>query len=146
MRIARGPRPWPIWLFAGILLLVGLLRLIAQLHGFSHWSELEQSGLGLIDWDRERQIIMAFSVMTIILIPIVAIWLFASRIARIFVTALSVPGLLFGWVGSLLDGADYAAMLGLESMLCLAAISLLFTPAASRWLSDNKKEPVVAEG
>ncbi|MEM7779664.1 MAG: hypothetical protein AAF697_04630 [Pseudomonadota bacterium] len=144
MSIAEGPRPWTVNLFAAIFLITGLLRLTAQLHGLPHWSELEANALGAIDWTREREIILAFTVMTIICIPVLAIWGFASRIARTLVAAFSAPGLLFGWASAMVDEKSYATALLAESILCLTVIALLFTPATSRWLCTNKEKRVAA--
>ena len=82
MRIARGPRPWTIQLFA---LLVTAQGLVAYVRGLS-LLEVRQIDLELrypfFDWNTDWVIDCLSAWLTIKLIPVVGVWVFANRWAR----------------------------------------------------------------
>ncbi len=136
MKRAIGPRPWPIQFFAAILVLHGLWGLMSGL------VSLDEAAAGLalfapwIDWDRDRTIIALSASFTIVLIPVVAIWFFASRIARFLLSALALLALptALGAVWVLLTGRSDDWSIVVDALVTPFAVGLLYTPEARHWL------------
>ena len=135
MRLARGPRPWAIRLFA--LLFVG------QAIG-SFWQNLThlaatQAMIALIapEWphDSDAAIVYVSARLTIALIPVALVWLLASRIARWLVLALALGKLVMLPLNlSWLPAGEAPSPLWLASQfLSVLGAGLLLTPAAARW-------------
>ncbi|MCK0129678.1 hypothetical protein [Erythrobacter sp. F6033] len=143
MRIAKGPRPWSINLFAGILLILALWNLSVALFDLPAQEEFLRSlGLGL-DWNRDWTIVTSSAWFTIELIPIALVWVAASRFARVFV------GCMAGLKAVLLL-TNLPALYALPGMLAgqsisLAAVALLFTKGANDWFSAKEADPEIFE-
>lgn len=135
MRVAKGPRPWSIHLFAIILIGAGL------------WNFIPQLGHALKEADQSYRIALV-SVLSaqfsIVAIPVIAIWAFASRVAKWLFTVISIGS--FGWFLYATLSSDF----GLEhsiwtvalSSLTHGAIILLFLPSANRWFDAQRTQNV----
>ncbi|MBV7258644.1 hypothetical protein [Erythrobacter crassostreae] len=139
MRIAKGPRPWSINLFAGVLLILACWNLSVALFDLPAQEELLRSlGLGL-DWNRDWTIVTSSAWFTIELIPIALVWIAASPFARIFI------GCMAG-LKALLVLANLPVLYALPGMLAgqsiaLAAVALLFTRGANNWFAKKEMNP-----
>lgn len=145
MRRAKGPRPWPVHLFAFLHLASGLWTYLSQM-----WTVAQQS-----DWfrtdlpdglDRDIMIVVLSAQFTIVLIPVIAVWVFASRIARWIITALSLWSLVW-WAEAMWSWqAQMSAAEGVISVASALPIYLawllLFTPSANRWFKTNRTPEV----
>ncbi|MGJ8606252.1 MAG: hypothetical protein ACSHXH_19235 [Marivita sp.] len=98
------------------------------------------------DWDQDRVIIWLSAWFTIVLIPVVGVWVFANRLARILVTLMALAALptIYRFAALLLG--DYPPMwqamawAGLaQNGAIIAAVMLLFLPPSSRWLHKDKE-------
>ncbi len=137
MRIAKGPRPLSINLFAGILATLACWNLAVALFDLPAQEEFLRSlGLGL-DWNRDWTIVTSSAWFTIELIPVALVWLTAAGFARWFVTAmaalkvvllLSNLPMLYALPGILAGQA-----------ISLAAVALLFTREANEWFSGDRQ-------
>ncbi|WP_296717662.1 hypothetical protein [Erythrobacter sp.] len=143
MKWRKGPRPWPIHLFAAIFLMAGAWELayrLAVLHRF----QMQLAGQTLSeDW-----IIVFFSArFTIVCIPVIAIWLFGSRVARWLITIMTVWATLT--VLSQFDMARLQRTIGMNPLdiwyrygarlAYIFAVALLFIPAARRWFARQQE-------
>ena len=123
MRLAKGPRPWPVRLFA--------LAFTAQaLATFWHTiTDLPQAQAALgasfpaVGFDRDLTIVATSAQLTIALIPVALIWFAASRLARWLVVAFALA--------KLMTAPDDL----LSLLLTLGGAALLLTPAAARWFA-----------
>lgn len=133
-----GPRPWPVHLFAGLLLANGIWGLIGGLSNIDLWLDHYEYIFPAIEWDRDRVIIAMSARFTIVCIPVVAIWGFASRIARwllsVFITA---SALIAAWeiIGA---GGDIDWQNTITLSVMVVGIALLFTPPARAWFRKEK--------
>lgn len=128
MRLADGPRPWPVRLFALILL------------GAALWSFLSQLGHALGEEDESNRIALV-SVLSgqffMVAIPVAFVWFFASRIAKWLVTVISIISAVWTladtlrWPGF---GAEHLPSLAF-SLLMYSVVGLLFTPSARDWFA-----------
>lgn len=138
MKWRRGPRPWPINLFALTLLAIATLNLGAALFDLNAQQEfLRTLGLGFMQ-NRDGAIIASSAWFTIELIPIVLVWVIASRFARGFITVMAVfKGILL--LGDLLL---YYALPGLMvgQAIALAAVALLYTRDADAWFAKEEAD------
>ena len=94
MKLAKGPRPWAIHTFAIILVVLGIIGLGASFFEIEESLEVLQQDLPMIEWTRDYVIVSNFSLFTILLIPVIAVWCFASRIARLIVAVMCVLPIL----------------------------------------------------
>lgn len=145
MKLAEGPRPWSIWVFAASFCGVAAIGLYLALSDpFGNWSIWSQR-LPDIRWTEDLALVASFSMFTIALIPIV--WIFALRLKRARWVVLAF-GLMKIGVRVLHDkpvishggdsSSDQILRLG-ELGLILIALVMLFIPASTRWL-DSKRE------
>ncbi|EAQ28592.1 hypothetical protein NAP1_13373 [Erythrobacter sp. NAP1] len=144
MSLARNPRPASIHGFALLTIAAGLSDLIESLL-FIDPSSYEYL-FPIIDWTRETVIVFASAMFTIVLIPVVAVWFFASRTARTIVTvmfAISLPWHLLTVWSAVTDLVQSPLDL-LEALAVIAAIALLHSRASSRWLERNGRRPEAA--
>jgi hypothetical protein len=138
MRWARGPRPWPVWLFAAAFGAAAVLRLVTGL------GDLVRAQMGWIirfpalPWDRDWTIVALSAEFTIALIPIVWIFGFANRYARWLVLGFGAIKLI-GLRGLPVTGDDAYPSYLVEPALVVIAICALLTPAAGRWLAPKKE-------
>ncbi len=145
MRLAKGPRPWSIHVFAVLFTAQGLLALTRAL-GSLELSELTlQAQYAAIDWNRDWVIIWHSAWFSIVLIPVVAIWLFASRLARVLVTIMALTTLPAIYRFSVLLAGDYLpswqaqAWLGLlQNGAAVMAVALLYLSISSKWLRQER--------
>ncbi|MFU7527026.1 hypothetical protein [Qipengyuania sp. ASV99] len=146
MKIAKGPRPWPIHLFAALLLSSGLAQLIS---GLSRVGDYNFGGFNPItgEWlSDDALIVMLSAEFTIVCIPIVAIWLFRSRIARWLITIFVLWGAIT-WLMHL-NARHLDLLLQLNSQYIFSitvrvitwlAVLLLFLPQSARWFAQLKE-------
>ena len=140
MRIAKGPRPWSIRLFALAFLLVAFLGLANGLIDWSFELPRWQSRIGWIEWTYESVVVAEFTEFTIALIPIVWIYVFAAARARWIVLVFSLLKLSMLWwaISNAFGGAGLPAPAAvLEAILIVAALVLLFLPVSVRWLNGE---------
>lgn len=138
MRLAKGPRPWPIWAFAGLLIGEGLLSLLHGLGSLEVQLLMFQSQWPGFGWSRDWVIVWFSAWFSIVLIPVVALVGFASRIARILVTIMA----LIASPAAVIHGASLAQgeqswVAFLSASAVLIAAGLLYLPPASRWLRQE---------
>ncbi len=140
MKLAKGPRPWSIYVFA-------VAFLGAALHDYAFWLhqlpiaqtvyELQFPWSG---WNRDWTIVALSATLTIAFIPVVWIFAFASRIARWLVTGFSiiqlldVPQKLSIWLSS--DVGINPGYFANPALITLALICL-FLPPSNRWLAKK---------
>ena len=152
MRIARGPRPWPIHAFAMFVLgaaIVGLTNGLMRIDDYNFLPFNPYTGESL---SRDEKIIVVSAEFTIVCIPLVAIWVFGSRIARWVLAAFMVLGIV-SWI-SIADSRywAYVAEAGptviiaqLPKLVVWIAVALLFLPSSHRWLNQQRKMEVDPE-
>lgn len=141
MRMVKGPRPAAVHAFALIVSVLGLASLLDDLRHIDDLVEILAFDIPSIAWDRDLAIVFSSAIFTIVMIPVVAIWCFASRIARILITVMIIPSAL-QLLGALWITATRSEFVGdviVSSSLLVVAVALLYTPPASHWLSHSKK-------
>jgi hypothetical protein len=136
MRIVRGPRPLPVSIFAFVLLGLAAWNLAAALFDLPAQAEtLRSLGLGL-EWNRDWTIVASAAWFTIELIPITAVWLFASRFARAFITAMA--GLKAVLILTNLPMLYALPGILLGQSIALVAVGLLFARDSNRWFAREE--------
>jgi hypothetical protein len=137
VKLAEGPRPWPIRLFAAAFVAQTLLSFGWEL---THRSDvaawlLEYGNLPLND----DGAIVAISVrLTIALIPVALVWFFASRFARWMVVVMALGRLAWNLPelsAALSSGGEATPTFFIAQVLALIGAALLFAPSASRWFA-----------
>lgn len=133
MMLAKGPRPWPIRLFAALFAGAALATLASALLHLD-----QQVALLASDWpaiaNHDGAIVLASARFTIALIPVGLVWLLASRVARWLVLAMTLLRLAI-LPQALAAGPDMVALATLVA--ALAGTALLFTPQATQWLNQQ---------
>ena len=143
MRIARGPRPFAINLFAAILLGLALVNLTVALFDLPAQEEfLKSLGLGF-EWNRDWTIVASSAWFTIELIPIALVWLAASRFARWFIAAMAVVKVFLILTNLPMIYVIPGILLG--QSISLGAVTLLFTRQANDWFSNEIPDPTTFE-
>ena len=134
MMLAKGPRPWPIRLFAVLFLIAGACTLASQLQNPGATAAM------LADYspalaNRDGAIVAASARFTITLIPVALIWLLASPVARWLVLVMALIRLagLPHMAASAATGR-FDPLAGVALVAVLAGAALLFTPSAAQWL------------
>ncbi len=141
IRIARGPRPLSINLFAGVLVVLAVWNLATALFDLPTQEEFLRSlGLGL-DWNRDRTIVTSSAWFTIELIPIALVWLAASRFARIFIACMAGVKLVLIVINLTTLYALPGVAVG--QLIALSAVALLFTRGANEWFSRREVDPEI---
>ncbi len=136
MRIAQGPRPISINLFAAILLTIAVWNLATALFDLPAQEEFLRSlGLGL-DWNRDWTIITSCAWFTIELIPIALVWLSASRFARGFIVVMAGVKVLLIFINLTMLYALPGIAMG--QLIALSAVALLFTRGANEWFGKRE--------
>ena len=132
-------RPASINVFAAAFLAAALISMLDGLGDIPAHQAMLRSNVPGIDWSRDTVIVMLSARLSIALIPIVWIYLFAAPFARWLVTVmalgklLNVPdGIRLIAAGGQIDTAWLAAL-----VLGLLAVAVLFTPASNRWFKDK---------
>lgn len=136
MRLAGGPRPWPIRLFAGAFLLQAAASFLWEISNRAAVADsfLTRAGLALSD---DGVIIAISARLSIALIPAALVWFFRSRFARWMVTVLAA-GKLVSQIYELANGAALVPIFTLNTALALFAAAMLFMPGARDWFARRK--------
>lgn len=135
MRLARGPRPLAIRVFAAAFLAAAVLRLVRGLGDLDHAQSVFAAHAAWFDWNRDWTISALSAEFTIALIPLAWIYLFAAPFARWLVLGFGALRLAF---------LDPAALVG--AVLVAVAMASLLTPASSRWFKHKgEADPAVFE-
>jgi hypothetical protein len=129
MRLARGPRPLAIRVFAAAFLAAAVLRLVRGLSDLALSQAVFAAHAPYISWDRDWTIVTLSAEFTIALIPLVWIYLFAAPFARWLVLGFGALRLAF---------LDPAALIG--AVLVAAAMASLLTPGAARWFARKSAQ------
>jgi len=137
MKIAEGRRPWSIHTFAGIVCVAATVKLVRGLTDVEAQTIALQRAYPTLEWNNDLAIVLMSAETTIILIPVVAVWMFRSRVARILVTVMAIPTVWllaqFAFLGLGASGPLLA-----DSVLRVIAVALLYTPAASAWFRPEE--------
>lgn len=130
-RWRKGPRPLVVHFFAVFWLATGLWSLFTTLPAYSLWEQ------------NEGVVIFAFSGFTITLIPVVAIWGFSNRFARMLVTIVAAPTILIILIQlwSAFSPDPFEPLVLAHSTGMLAATLGLFHPSARIWFANKKELP-----
>jgi hypothetical protein len=128
VRLARGPRPLAIRIFAAAFLAAALLRLVRGLDNLALSQVVFAAHAPWFAWNRDWTIVTLSAEFTIALIPLVWIYLFAAPFARWLVLGFGALRLAF---------LDPAALTG--AVLVAVAMASLLTPAANRWFAHKEE-------
>lgn len=137
MKLARGPRPLAIRVFAAAFLAAAVLRLVRGLADLAMAQAVFAAHAPWFAWDRDWTIVTLSAEFTIALIPLAWIYLFAAPFARWLVLGFGALRLAF---------LDPAALIG--AVLVAVAMASLLTPSANRWFarkSAGEVDPAVFE-
>lgn len=129
MRLAGGPRPLAIRVFAAAFLAAALLRLVRGLGDLALSQSVFAAHIPWVSWNRDWTIVTLSAEFTIALIPLVWIYLFAAPFARWLVLGFGALRLAF---------LDPAALIG--AVLVAVAMASLLTPAAARWFARKSAQ------
>ena len=141
MRTVRGPRPWPVCLFAALFLLAALLRLVVSLMDpFVMLMEVDRVWPGL-SYTRDSAIVLANAQFTIACIPVALVWFRAVRFARWLVAVMVVlrVALAATMVRAVAGQGWGLALHDLALLMSVIAAALLFTPAAHRYFAKGEE-------
>jgi hypothetical protein len=135
VRLARGPRPLAIRVFAAAFLAAALLRLVRGLGDLALSQAVFAAHMPWFAWNRDWTIVTLSAEFTIALIPLAWIYLFAAPFARWLVLGFGALRLAF---------LDPAALIG--AVLVAVAMASLLTPQAARWFARKEEaDPAVFE-
>lgn len=145
MKWRRGPRPWSIHLFAILFLAVAIVGLAGGLIRIDDYNYLPINPATGEALSRDEKIVFISAEFTIVCIPIVAIWLFGSRVARWIVTTFVLLGAVF-WISQMDEHYWAWVWEGRgETLLALStrfgiwiAVFLLFLPPSVKWLRNEQ--------
>ncbi len=93
MKLAKGPRPREVHVFALVFTAIGLWNFARGLSDLTQVRTLLEYWT-VSQWSRDAVIVAVSARFTIVLIPVIAVWAFASTIARILVTIMAALSLL----------------------------------------------------
>ncbi|MEL6528788.1 MAG: hypothetical protein AAGK01_12720 [Pseudomonadota bacterium] len=142
MRLATGPRPFSIKLFALAFLTAALNTYISGLSQLPQMQAIYELRYPWIDWNRDWTIVALSAMFSIAFIPVVWIYCFASRMARWLVTLfiairlLDLPQQLTTWF-SMRDVVS--PLILFEPTLIVLALICLFMPGSNQWLAKKKE-------
>lgn len=135
---SRGTRPLGVHVFAATLLALAAWNLSAALWDLPRQEEtLRSLGLGF-EWNRDWTIVASSAWFTVELIPIAAVWLYASRFARGFITAMAALKAVLILTNLPMLYALPGILLG--QSISLVAVALLYTPAANAWFAKARED------
>jgi hypothetical protein len=135
MKLARGPRPLAIRVFAAAFLTAALLRLVRGLDDLALSQAVFAAHAPWLAWSRDWTIVTLSAEFTIALIPLAWITLFAAPFARWLVLGFGALRL------ALLDPAAWSG-----GVLIAVAMASLLTPQAARWFARRQEaDPAVFE-
>jgi hypothetical protein len=142
------PRPTPINIFAAAFLTAALLPFLHDITNLPLAETRLQADYPYFPWDRDRVIIWLSTWLTIALIPIVAVWLFAAPFARWLVAAMTLvkaPAAMFAAMVLVRGGIGNPQVLVSFGFALLGA-GMLFLPASQAWFARAKEvDPAVFE-
>ena len=141
MRIAKGPRPWSILIFAAITSSLAVFRLWDSLADLSAATRELGWAFPFIAWSRDHTIVAVSAWFTIDMIPVLLVLIFAARFARIFISVMSLVPLAL-----LLTNLDFASTYPrfllpsiLIAVLPIALAMLLWTSSSSRYFAREEE-------
>ncbi|MEM7701323.1 MAG: hypothetical protein AAF251_05245 [Pseudomonadota bacterium] len=135
-------RPCSIHAYALIVLAVGLDGYIGALYSLLDWEVTFAEAVPQFRWNRDWTIVALSARLTIICIPVVAIWFWGARFARMLVTLFTVL-LLASFIRAIAQSELPMETMDITKTVALGlACALLFTPSANRWLGPRTPEPV----
>jgi hypothetical protein len=147
MREFLRRRPWSVHVFAALFASLGVWNLIEGLLDLDLWVRR----LGQLGWfgeaNKDLAIVWLSARFTIVGIPVVAIWVFASRVARLFI-GLTIAYLFLNFVWNGLDVLRIGAFYGwlrynfdahLATILQTIAVVLLFTTESNAWFRSRRE-------
>ena len=140
MRLAEGSRPWSIWVFAGATSLIALQDFVAGLLNLERRIIDYQALFPAIEWNHDLAIIWLSSWLTIDLIPVGLVLIFAARFARWFVSVMALFPLVI-LVTNIDHMSTYPRFLGVNFILALIPLglaALLWTRSASHWFNQGE--------
>lgn len=133
MRLQKGPRPWPVTAFVGIMGAVAC---------WNFGVDIQRALAEPVEAERIIFVSRASAALLIHIIPAAAIWLFASRIARWLMTIASIMLAVYRVALLLpagLPDAESAHRL-LAGFFMNALVLLLFAPSARRWFAQRQPD------
>jgi len=138
MTLANGPRPREVHIFALIFIAVGLWNLLQALTDIDSARAMLSSFLDR-EVSRDEAIILVSARFTIVLIPVAAIWLFASRIARIVVTVMAIAASwqLLGQFAALQSGLGFDRFVVASILAGLLGAAYLYTAPSRHWFKEG---------
>ncbi len=145
MKLAQGPRPLSIKLFAAFFLTAAISTYVLNLTNLPIQQEIFALYLPWPGWSQDWTIVALSAILSIAFIPVAWIYLRASRVARWLVTGfsllklLSFPQMFMVWVSDPYINIMYLR----EPILIALALIMLFTPSANRWFRQTQ-EPDLA--
>lgn len=131
MKLARGPRPWAVRIFALVLAGSGL------------WNFAIALGPALAEPDEGYRIALVSALsaqLSVVIIPVAAVWFLASRIAKWLMTAVSAVSAVWTTMQTIRlpdFGPDQILWL-LTIWTMHSLVVLLFTPSARRWFASQR--------
>jgi hypothetical protein len=142
------PRPAPINIFAAAFLTAALLPFLYGITNLGLTETRWQADMPDFAWSRDRVIITLSAGLSIALIPIAAVWLAASNVARWLVSFMTLAKLPGVWMTAdwALRGDFGQAYLLVSFAFAIIAVGMLFTSASSEWFARAKEvDPAVFE-
>lgn len=136
MKLRRGKRPWSIWLFAALLLGPGLYQIAMGFQVALHDARFVQESF------RIGTVARASTAVAIITIPVLAVVGYASRVAKWFVTIMSLASaaLFASRLGGLAPALRLPAWVWFHVLLTHAPFLLLYLPSAREWFRSRKND------
>ena len=136
MKWREGPRPWTIWGFVLAFMVAASFQLIQNFANPLLASMRYSDRFPAFEWTHDWVVVASSAEFTIALIPVIMIFGFAFRFARIFVAIFGALKLLpHAWDFDLiLLSIELRPSLLVPPAAILLAICLLYSPTANRWL------------
>lgn len=135
-------RPWPVHAFAIGIGGFAIYNLVSGLLLIDPWiSELNRT-FPEIAWNRDSVIVALSTRFTIVMIPVVAIWGFGSRLARLLVAimvVLTLPSAGFQVYDRFEMGILIWGRTVFFTIIVMVLTALLFKPSARRWFSKERE-------
>lgn len=142
MNLATGPRPWTVWVFCLVSSAGAIYRSVLFFSNIGGVQPMFETLAPWLEWNRDWVIIVTSAWLTIDLIPVTAVWFFASRFARWFVLCMAILHFGLAIYDGPLQSADEISliimMIGLSVPIVLA--TLLFLPQSQGWFGKRGKD------
>lgn len=142
------PRPTPINIFAAAFLTAAVLPFLDGITQLGLTETRLQIAYPSFPWDRDRVIVWLSMWLTIALIPLAMVWLFAAPFARWLVAAMTLvkaPAALQS-ASLLLGGGEGDAQALVAFAFALLGTTMLFLPASHHWFArTGEADPAVFE-